>query len=193
MTQEAAIVTIRPERETMTRQRLPNFVGVSQATAGSAALAMNVVIIPAGAAAEAHLHRGYETAIYLLSGRVQTFYGDGLGQSVINEAGDFIFIPANVPHQPVNLSQTEAAQAIVARNDPNEQESVESYAPAGMRQNLQQTLQALTTQLNEKHHALDRFAHQPAATNLIDAEIDQLETQIRVTKARLAVLVTDLP
>jgi uncharacterized RmlC-like cupin family protein len=48
---------------------------------------------------------------------------------VIHEAGDFIFIPANVPHQPVNLSDTEPAQAIVARNDPNEQESVEPYDP----------------------------------------------------------------
>lgn len=192
MTQEATIVTIRPEQETMTRQRLPNFVGISQATAGAAGISMNVVIIPAGAAAEPHLHRGYETAIYLLSGRVQTFYGDGLRQSVINEAGDFIFIPANVPHQPVNLSQTEAAQAIVARNDPNEQESVEGYTPAGMRESLQQTLQALNAQLNEKRHALDR-AHQPAVTTTVHGEIGNLETQVRVTEARLAALATNLP
>ena len=88
---------------------------------------MNLVIIPPGGAAEPHLHRNYETAIYLLKGRVETRYGPGLRQSVINEAGDFIFIPANVPHQPINLSDTEPAQAIVARNDPNEQESVEPY------------------------------------------------------------------
>jgi uncharacterized RmlC-like cupin family protein len=43
---------------------------------------------------------------------------------VVNEAGDFIFIPPDVPHQPVNLSNTEPAIAIVARNDPNEQEHV---------------------------------------------------------------------
>ena len=34
-----------------------------------------------------------------------------------------------VPHQPTNLSQTEAAIAIVARNDANEQENVELYEP----------------------------------------------------------------
>ena len=45
-------------------------------------------------------------------------------KSVINEAGDFIFVPPDVPHQPVNLSDTEAAIAIVARNDPEEQEHV---------------------------------------------------------------------
>ena len=123
------IVTVRPEKTTMTRQHLPNFVGVSAATAGATGISMNLVIIPPGGAAKPHLHRGYETAIYLVKGRVRTRYGKGLLQSVINEAGDFIFIPANVPHQPVNLSATEPAQAIVARNDPNEQESVEPYDP----------------------------------------------------------------
>ncbi len=123
------IVTVRPEKATMTRQHLPNFVGVSAATAGATGISMNLVIIPPGGAAEPHLHRGYETAIYLLKGRVRTRYGPGLSQSVIHEAGDFIFIPANVPHQPFNLSATEPAQAIVARNDPNEQESVEPYDP----------------------------------------------------------------
>ncbi len=121
------IITVRPEATTMTRQRLPNFVGISAATAGATGISMNLVIIPPGGAAEPHLHRNYETAIYLLKGRVETRYGPGLRQSVINEAGDFLFIPANVPHQPINLSDTEPAQAIVARNDANEQESVEAY------------------------------------------------------------------
>jgi uncharacterized RmlC-like cupin family protein len=121
------IVTIRPAATTMTRQQLPNFVGVSAATAGARGISMNMVIIPPGGAAEPHLHRGYETAIYLLQGRVETRYGEGLRRSVIHQAGDFIFIPANVPHQPINLSATEPAHALVARNDPNEQESVEPY------------------------------------------------------------------
>jgi uncharacterized RmlC-like cupin family protein len=123
----AEIVTIRPAATIMTRQQLPNFVGVSAATAGARGISMNMVIIPPGGAAEPHLHRGYETAIYLLQGRVETRYGEGLRKSVIHQAGDFIFIPANVPHQPVNLSATEPAHALVARNDPNEQESVEPY------------------------------------------------------------------
>jgi uncharacterized RmlC-like cupin family protein len=124
------IITVRPDATTMTRQRLPNFVGISAATAGASGISMNLVIIPPGGAAEPHLHRGYETAIYLLKGRVETRYGVGLRQSVIHEAGDFIFIPANVPHQPINLSEAEPAQAIVARNDAREQESVEPYDPS---------------------------------------------------------------
>jgi uncharacterized RmlC-like cupin family protein len=123
------IVTVRPEKTTMTKQKLPNFVGISEASAGSKHLSMNLVVIPAGGAAQPHVHRGYETAIYLLEGRVETRYGSGLRKSVIHEAGDFIFIPADVPHQPVNLSATEPAKALVARNDPNEQESVIPYDP----------------------------------------------------------------
>jgi uncharacterized RmlC-like cupin family protein len=126
----AEIVTIRPEKTTMTKQKLPNFVGISGGTTGAKHLSMNLVIIPPGGAAQPHVHRGYETAIYLLAGRVETRYGPGLRKSVIHEAGDFIFIPADVPHQPVNLSATEPAQALVARNDPNEQESVVPYDPA---------------------------------------------------------------
>jgi uncharacterized RmlC-like cupin family protein len=91
---------------------------------------MNLVIIPPGAAAEPHFHKGFESAVYVLKGRVETRYGPGLKQSVITEAGDFLFIPPDVPHQPVNLSATQAAQAIVVRNDPNEQEHVILYDPA---------------------------------------------------------------
>jgi uncharacterized RmlC-like cupin family protein len=39
------------------------------------------------------------------------------------EAGDFVHIPAGVPHLPANLS-AEPLEAVIARTDPNEQESV---------------------------------------------------------------------
>ena len=124
------VITVRPEHDTMTRQRLPYFLGISGASAGSRGLSMHLVVIPPGGSAEPHYHHGYETSIYLMEGRVETRYGPGLRQSVINEAGDFLFIPPGVPHQPFNLSGTEPARAIVARNDPNEQENVVTYDPA---------------------------------------------------------------
>ena len=46
---------------------------------------------------------------------------------MVNGDGDFLFVPPDVPHQPINLSDTEPAIAIVARNDPNEQEHVVIY------------------------------------------------------------------
>ena len=120
---------IRPERAVATRQQLPYFVGVSGASAGATGLSMHLVVIPPGARSEPHAHRGHETAIYVLEGRVETRWGEGLAQSVVSEPGDFLFIPPGVPHQAVNLSASEPARAIVARNDPAEQDNVVPYSP----------------------------------------------------------------
>lgn len=109
------------------RQRLEYYVGVSGETCGSTGLAMHLVVVPPGASAEPHFHEGYETAIYQLEGRVETRYGDGLEQSVVTEAGDFLYVPPGVPHQARNLSDTEPAVAIIARNDAGEQERVVPY------------------------------------------------------------------
>lgn len=88
------VVAVRaPAEKTLTRQGLPYFLGISAATVGARGLAMHLVSIPPGAASEPHIHRGYETAIYVLQGRVETRYGAGLAHSVISEPGDFLFIP----------------------------------------------------------------------------------------------------
>ena len=125
-----AVTLIKTPPEILTRQKLPNFVGISAQTAGAKGLSMNLVVIPPGAAAEPHFHKGFESAVYVLEGRVETRFGPGLEESVVTEAGDFLFIPPDVPHQPINLSETEAARAIVVRNDPNEQEHVILYDPS---------------------------------------------------------------
>ncbi len=118
------IVTISTPKEIMSKQNLPYFVGISNLTAGAKGISMNMVVIPPGACAEPHYHEIFESGIYLLTGRVKTYYGDNLEQSVVNEAGDFIFIPPNLLHQPVNLSKTQEARAIIVRNDPSEREAV---------------------------------------------------------------------
>jgi uncharacterized RmlC-like cupin family protein len=120
---------IRPDRSVPTLQRLPYFIGVSGQTVGSTGLSMHLVVIPPGARAEPHIHVGYETGIYVIEGRVETRYGEGLTESVISEAGDFLFVPPGVPHEAINLSATEPARAIVARNDPAEQDKVVPYRP----------------------------------------------------------------
>ena len=128
-TPSSEVRAVRPEREVLTRQRLPYFVGVSGETVGARGLSMHLVVIPPGARAEPHSHRGYETAIYVLEGRVETRYGEGLRSSVVSEAGDFLFIPPGVPHEAINLSASEPARAIVSRNDPAEQDNVVPYRP----------------------------------------------------------------
>lgn len=122
------VTAVRPDHETITStQRLPYFIGVSADTVGARGLSMHMVVIPPGARAQPHIHEGYETAIYVLQGRVETRFGAQLEESVISEAGDFLFVPPGVPHEAINLSDTEPARAIVARNDANEHERVVPY------------------------------------------------------------------
>ena len=118
---------IRPDREVLTRQRLPYFVGISGETVGASGMSMHLVTIPPGAKSEPHYHVGYETGIYVLEGKVLTRWGAKLENEVISEAGEFLFIPPGVPHEAINLSTTEAARAVVARNHPAEQDQVRPY------------------------------------------------------------------
>jgi hypothetical protein len=59
------VVVVRPATEIMSRQQLPYYVGISEATAGAKNISMNLIIIPPAGAAEPHLHKGYESAIIL--------------------------------------------------------------------------------------------------------------------------------
>lgn len=128
---ERTVKVIHRGGAALSPQGLPTFVGVSDDTVGAHAISMKLIVVPAGGAAKPHRHVGFETAIYMVKGRVETRYGDGLRQSVITEPGDFLFIPAGVPHQPVNLSDTDEAVAVACRDDPRQHEDVEPYDPSG--------------------------------------------------------------
>ncbi len=129
MSDEPTVVVVRPTREQRSAQGLMNFIGVSDGTAGARAISMKLIVVAPGASAQPHRHVGFETAIYQITGRVETRYGPGLRESVITEAGDFLFIPAGMPHQPVNLSSTDEAVAVACRDDPRQVEDVEPYDP----------------------------------------------------------------
>ncbi len=53
---------------------------------------------------------------------------EGLRQHLTVRAGELLYIPANVPHLPYNPSENQTVTAVLARTDPNEQESVVPYA-----------------------------------------------------------------
>ncbi|MCJ2064044.1 cupin domain-containing protein [Methylobacterium sp. J-088] len=97
---------------------------ISAEAVGSAALHMQLLEIPPGERAHAHKHESHETAIYVLSGVSGCFWGEHLEHHAIAGAGEFVYIAADVPHLPYNRSRTEPVTAVIARTDPNEQESV---------------------------------------------------------------------
>ena len=84
---------------------------------------MHLLTIPPGKRAKAHMHAAHETAIYVLSGEAHTWYGDRLEHHVVTKSGDMFYIPAGMPHVAANLSDAPCT-AVIARTDPNEQESV---------------------------------------------------------------------
>jgi uncharacterized RmlC-like cupin family protein len=84
---------------------------------------MHLVEIRPGASARPHYHEAHETAIFMLEGTTEMRHGPHLEQVIRVEEGDFLYIPAGVPHQPYNPTGT-LARAVLARTDPNEQESV---------------------------------------------------------------------
>jgi uncharacterized RmlC-like cupin family protein len=124
------IVVIRYAPRPAPGQERPGFPGISNATAGAQHMAMYIGVVPPGEIDDAHVHKGYETGVYILSGRIEMRYGPGLRKSVIVEAGDFMFIPPEVPHQTVNLSPSEPARVLVAMSVPAEQEHEEPYDPS---------------------------------------------------------------
>ena len=97
---------------------------ISAQTAGASGVHLQMLTMPPGARAKAHKHESHETAIYVLSGRAGMWFGERLENHMVSGAGDYVYIPADVPHLPYNMSATEPCTAIVARTDPNEQESV---------------------------------------------------------------------
>ncbi|NIV39050.1 MAG: cupin domain-containing protein [Anaerolineae bacterium] len=97
---------------------------ISTESVGAKGLCMHMLTIPPGAKANAHLHENHETAIYVLSGEGAMWYGPDLQEHLVAKAGDFLYIPAGMPHLPYNPSETETVTAVLARTDPNEQESV---------------------------------------------------------------------
>jgi uncharacterized RmlC-like cupin family protein len=97
---------------------------ISAQTVGAQALHMQLLTIPPGGRARAHKHESHETAIYVLQGEGRMWWGERLENHMVTPAGSFVYIPANVPHLPYNASPTEPCVAVIARTDPNEQESV---------------------------------------------------------------------
>lgn len=97
--------------------------GVSRESVGAQAICMHLLTIPPGGRAKAHKHATHETAIYALEGETVMFWGPRLEHRMTISAGEILYIPADMPHLPINMSDRPAS-AVIARTDPHEQESV---------------------------------------------------------------------
>ena len=115
---------LRDQGTFLAKTGLPYRYGLTQESVGAQGLSMHVISIPPGERARAHMHAGHESMLFVISGEAETYFGDNLAEHVTLRAGDLQYIPAGCPHLSVNRSRTEPCVGVVARTDPNEQESV---------------------------------------------------------------------
>jgi uncharacterized RmlC-like cupin family protein len=117
------VIVIRAAGDYEGKQGMSLATGVSSRSAGARALCLHLVTIPPGTRGVPHMHDGHESAIYTVSGETEVWHGEGLRQCTVVKAGDFMYVPPGTPHLPVNRSDVMTI-AVVARTDPQEQESV---------------------------------------------------------------------
>ena len=97
---------------------------VSQATTGASHIYMGVFRVPAGAQSRPHYHAECESAVYMLSGRLNVRWGEELEHLLTLEPGDMVYVPPRETHLLDNPSETDDAEYVVARDAP-EEDSVE--------------------------------------------------------------------
>ena len=114
-----------PAGESYRGKQGPNYTpGISAETVGSERLWLGSVVLPPGGRTKAHVHDHHESAFYMVSGdEAELWTGAQLEHREVAHAGDYLYIPAGVPHVAVNRGATPAL-FVGARTDPNEQESV---------------------------------------------------------------------
>ena len=99
---------------------MTRLAGVSQALGGAEGIHLAIATIPPGCASSPHYHVNCESAIYVSKGKGRFLTGIHLEKSLDISAGDFIYVPPDSVHQPVNDSLSETMELIVARNAPVE-------------------------------------------------------------------------
>jgi uncharacterized RmlC-like cupin family protein len=114
---------IRPGGAYQGQQDLTYVAGLNGATAGSRAICMTLVTLPPGARAKAHLHHGIETAVYVIEGEVEMYFGARLGERLVARAGEYVYIPADTAHLVMNRTSA-TGRAIVTHTSPDDQAGI---------------------------------------------------------------------
>lgn len=97
--------------------------GVSSETTGATSLFLGLITLAPGQRTRAHVHEHHESAHYMLSGEeVELWTGPSLQCRDVVRPGEFLYIPAGLPHVAVNRGRSPAV-FVGARNDAKLQES----------------------------------------------------------------------
>jgi len=103
--------TDTPQTPGMTRA-----AAVTHARCGASKLWAGTVVVEPRAATGPHHHGELETVLYIVSGRARFRWGERLEFVAEAGPGDFIYVPAFVPHQEINALADAAVEAVVVRS-----------------------------------------------------------------------------
>ena len=115
---------VRPGPEKEVPRGVVEGAEVSRETVGATHLFMAVFRLPPGARSRPHYHEHCESACYMVSGSMRIRWGERLEEEVVLEPRDLLYVPPHETHVLENLSETEPAEYVVARDSPTE-DSVE--------------------------------------------------------------------
>lgn len=104
-----------PDTKGMNRQ-----VAISGKRSGAASLWAGTNHIKPGEITGAHHHGELESVIFIISGHAIMRWGDRLEYITKAGPGDFLLVPAYLPHQELNASDTEDLHCALVRSGPEE-------------------------------------------------------------------------
>jgi uncharacterized RmlC-like cupin family protein len=92
--------------------------GITADTAGASKIWLGMVTAAPNEKGPPHHHGEAETAAYVLSGRVRVYFGENFQEYVEAGPGEFLFVPAHIPHIEANPFN-EPHTAVLARSPDN--------------------------------------------------------------------------
>ena len=116
-----SITVVRPAQFSAETSQTPGsqrLAAVSGALSAQSGLWAGTFLVAPGARTGIHHHGRQHTIVYVLEGQSEVRWGQHGEQSALVEAGDFIHVPAWLPHQELNPSTTLPFRWVVVRSTP---------------------------------------------------------------------------
>ena len=111
------VIRAKDTRSTDQTAGLEREAGVDQAV-GATAIFMGVAVAAPHSRSAPHHHGAAETAAYVISGHVTSYFGDDFSEVVHAGPGDYFYVGPFVPHIEANETN-EPAVSVVARTPSN--------------------------------------------------------------------------
>jgi uncharacterized RmlC-like cupin family protein len=120
MTESRAVRHVAVDRTSVTTSgdRIQRIGAISGAAVGAKELWMGEAHLGPGADSGNHHHGESETAVYVVSGHPVFVFvdADGNQQRITAEPGDYVFVPAWLPHREENPDPQTPAVVVLARS-----------------------------------------------------------------------------